>query len=104
MPFNIKSVTIFIGHSDYYTYEYLKGKKMEEGQSILERLNGKIDDLINKVNNQNGELEHLRNELTIAKAECEAKNNEITNLHDELANKEREIEGALRKIEEVLSN
>lgn len=76
---------------------------MESGANILDRFNQKVDELISKINAQHGEIEHLRNELTIAKAECEAKNNEISNLYEELSGKEREIEGALARMDEALS-
>ena len=74
---------------------------MEE-MNIFEKLDKKIDDLLNNVMNLKEENSKLRNEIVAMKAECEAKTGEIQRLEELNLQKDMEIEEIVSKIEAMI--
>ena len=70
--------------------------------SVFEKLDRKIDELLQKITALKGENETLRQELVNIKAQCEIKTTEIERLQELNAKKEREIEEIVAKIESMI--
>ncbi len=75
---------------------------MEE-KSILESLNDKVSQVLQKYHDLKGENELLRNEIVALKSENELKDKEIETLNEQNALKDMEIEDIVNKIESILS-
>jgi len=73
-----------------------------ENQNILEILNEKVSQILQKYHTLKGENEVMRSELITLKAEKEIKNQEIEKLSEENAMKDLEIEEIVNKIESIL--
>ena len=73
-----------------------------ENQTIVEKLDQKIDQILQKCENLGNENEVLRNEVVRLKAEKELKDAEIEKLMDENSMKDLEIEEIVNKLESVL--
>ncbi len=71
-------------------------------QTILEKLDEKVSQLVQKCDSLQGENEMMRNELLTLKAERELKDKEIERLSEENTMKELEIEEIVSKIESIL--
>ncbi len=69
---------------------------------VFEKLNSKVEELLNNYKRLKEENENLRKELMEAKANCEVKETRIKNLQEELSLKELEIEEIVSKIEKML--
>jgi cell division protein FtsB len=76
---------------------------MEEAGTILEKLDGKVTQLLQNYRNAQEEMETLRSELVSLKAHNEMQSQEIKKLTDENVQKDREIESIVNKIESILS-
>jgi len=74
---------------------------MEE-LSSLEKLNVKVEAIVQKVRNTQGENVNLLNELSTLKEDMTRKNEEITRLQEESAMKDLEIEEITKSIEAIL--
>jgi len=73
-----------------------------ENQTALEKLDERIDQILQKCENLKNENEILRNELVTVKAEGEIKDAEIEKLIEENSKKDIEIEEIVNKIESIL--
>jgi len=73
-----------------------------ENQTVIEKLDQKIDQVLQKCQNLSNENEVLRNEVVRLKAEKELKDAEIEKLMDENSMKELEIEEIVSKVESIL--
>ena len=73
-----------------------------ENQNILETLNEKVSQILQKYHSLKGENEVMRSELTTLKAEKEIKDQEIEKLSEANAMKVLEIEEIVNKIESIL--
>jgi len=72
--------------------------------SIFEKLDRKIDELLDMIEKQKEDNQMLRGEIVALKAECEIKNTEISRLEKLNAEKQQEIEGVekiLNKLESM---
>ena len=74
---------------------------MEE-QTMLDRLDEKVSQILQEHNALKSENEMIRNELLTLKAERELKDKELERLSDENAMKDLEIEEIVSKIESIL--
>ncbi len=72
-------------------------------QTILEKLDEKVSEILQQCDSLKGENEMMRNELLTLKAERELKDKEIERLSEETAMKDLEIEEIVNKIESILS-
>jgi len=73
-----------------------------ENQTALEKLDQKIDYILQKCEDLKNDNEVLRNEVVRLKAEKEIKDAEIEKLMDENSMKDLEIEEIVNKIENIL--
>ena len=73
-----------------------------ENQTVLEKLDQKIDQVLQKCQELKNENEVLRNDVVRLKAEKELKDSEIEKLMDENSMKDLEIEEIVNKIESIL--
>ena len=73
-----------------------------ENQTIIEKLDTKITELMQKYNTLKLENETFRTELVTLKAESEIKNQEIEKLRDQNTMKDLEIEEIVSKIESLV--
>ncbi|WP_456390853.1 hypothetical protein [Hydrogenimonas sp.] len=73
-----------------------------ENQTVLEKLDQKIDQVLQKCQELKNENEVLRNDVVRLKAEKELKDTEIEKLMDENSMKDLEIEEIVNKIESIL--
>jgi len=71
-------------------------------QSMLDRLDEKVSQVLQHYNALKGENETIRTELITLKAERELKDAEIEKLSEENAMKDLEIEEIVSKIESIL--
>lgn len=71
-------------------------------QSILDKLDEKVSQILERHNSLKGENETIRNELITLKAQCELKDVEIDKLSEANAMKDLEIEEIVSKIENIL--
>ncbi|MDE6885534.1 MAG: hypothetical protein K2P17_00610 [Helicobacteraceae bacterium] len=69
--------------------------------SILERLTQKVDELLNKLDEQHNEIERLRLENSALISETKEKDIQINNLYEELASRDRSYENIINKIDEA---
>ena len=74
-----------------------------EKESILESLNDKVSQILQKYNEMKSENDALRNEVVALKSEKELKDKEVENLLEQNALKDMEIEDIVNKIENILS-
>lgn len=74
----------------------------QQNQSVLDRLEGKVNQLIMQLQDQKAENEMLTNEVMTLKAQNEAAKVQIERLEADNAAKEREIEEIVNKIESIL--
>jgi len=72
-------------------------------QTILDKLDEKVSQVLEQYDSLKGENEMMRNELLTLKAERELKDTEIERLSEENAMKDLEIEEIVSKIESILS-
>jgi cell division protein ZapB len=86
---------------DRIIYIKLLGNKMQEN-TMLDKLNEKVSEIVQKYHSMQGENEMLRNELVTLKAQRELKDKEIERLSEENAMKDLEIEEIVNKIESIL--
>jgi chromosome segregation ATPase len=70
--------------------------------NIFEKLDTKIDELLQRVTTLQSENETLRQELVNIKAQCEVKTAEIQRLEALNAQKDQEIEEIVSKIESMI--
>ncbi len=76
---------------------------MENGsQSLFDRINEKMNELVQKVDNLSNENQSLREEVVTLKAQEEGKNEYIRKLEEDLGIKNMEFEEILKRIEAVL--
>lgn len=73
-----------------------------ENQSVLDILNEKVSQILEKYHSLKSENEAMRNELITLKAEREIKDQEINKLSEQNAMKDLEIEEIVTKIESIL--
>jgi len=73
-----------------------------ENQTTLERLDERINQILQKCENLKDENELLRNELVTVKAEREIKDAEVEKLMEENSKKDLEIDEIVNKIESIL--
>jgi len=73
-----------------------------ENETVLERLDAKISQIIQKCEDLKNENEIMRSELMTLKAEREIKDAEIEKLIEENSMKDLEIEEIVNKIESIL--
>ncbi|MEN4054231.1 MULTISPECIES: hypothetical protein [Sulfurimonas] len=73
-----------------------------QNQSVIERLDEKINQILQKCENLKNENEIMRSELITLKAEREIKDAEIEKLIQTNNEKDQEIEEIVNKIESVL--
>jgi len=71
-------------------------------QTILDKLDEKVSQVLQQYNALKSENEMIRNELLTLKAERELKDKEIDRLSEENAMKDLEIEEIVTKIESIL--
>ncbi|GAA9979590.1 hypothetical protein VN0965_10810 [Helicobacter pylori] len=71
--------------------------------SLLNQLDAKIDELIEKIKKQEEELNALRQANTTLNAQNEEKGIQIAILYDELSAKDKAIQGLYDKISDLLS-
>ena len=71
-------------------------------QTILDKLDEKVSQILQKHNSLKNENEMIRKELLTLKAERELKDKELERLSDENAMKDLEIEEIVSKIESIL--
>ena len=74
---------------------------MEE-QSVLDKLDEKVSQILERQISLKGENEAMRNELITLRAQCELKDGEIEKLSDANSMKDLEIEEIVSKIESIL--
>jgi len=73
-----------------------------ENQTVLEKLDAKISQMIQKCEDLKNENEIIRSELVTLKAQQEIKDAEIEKLMEENTMKDLEIEEIVNKIESIL--
>ena len=73
-----------------------------EQVDLLEKLDKKIDEILQRYNRLKEENETLRRELVTCKAASEEKEKEIERLRDEIAMKNLEIDEIIKKIEQFV--
>ncbi len=73
-----------------------------ENQTIIERLDDKVSQILKKYDELKSVNDTLRTEIVTLKSESELKNAEIARLTDDNAMKELEIEDIMSKIESIL--
>ncbi|GAA7381823.1 hypothetical protein [Helicobacter pylori] len=71
--------------------------------SLLNQLDAKIDELIEKIKKQEEKLNALRQANTTLNAQNEEKDIQIAILYDELSAKDKGIQGLYDKISDLLS-
>ena len=76
---------------------------MEDGLSILERLNKKLEDLIVRYEELVAENANLKNDIVSLERANEEKEKEILRLNEEMELKDLELEEILGKIESLLN-
>ena len=76
---------------------------MEEGLSVLDRLNKKLEDLIVKYEELVAENANLKNNIMSLEKANEEKEKEILRLNEEIELKDLELEEILGKIEALLN-
>ncbi|MGX3011748.1 hypothetical protein ACWIUD_09375 [Helicobacter sp. 23-1044] len=69
--------------------------------SILERLSQRIDELLQRLNEQGKEIESLRLENSALNSEKAEKDKQINALYEELASRDRSYENLIDKIDEA---
>ena len=74
----------------------------QQPQSVLDRLGGKVSQLLIQIQDQKAENEMLTNEVVTLKAQNEAYLSRIERLEADISAKEREIEEIVNKIESIL--
>lgn len=74
----------------------------QQAQSILDKLGGKVSQMMQQIKELNEENGQLKNELMSAQAQNEASRARIDQLEADNAAKEREIEEIVTKIESIL--
>jgi len=73
-----------------------------ENQTMIERLDVRIDQILEKCKNLKNENEVLRNEIVTLRAEKEIKDAEVEKLIEDNSMKDLEIEDIVNKIESML--
>ena len=73
-----------------------------DNQTILEKLNEKVSQILHNYHSVKSENEMIRNELITLKAEKEIREQEIERLSEENTMKDLEIEEIVNKIESML--
>ncbi|RVZ63154.1 DUF904 domain-containing protein [Helicobacter pylori] len=76
---------------------------MMQSLSLLNQLDAKIDELIEKIQKQEEELNALRQANTTLNAQNEEKDIQIAILYDELSAKDKGIQSLYDKISDLLS-
>jgi len=84
-----------------YINQY-EGKESMEPQTVLEKLDQKIDLLLQKCANLQQENDVMRSEIAALKVDKELKETEIEKLTEENTLKDMEIEEIVNKIESIL--
>jgi predicted nuclease with TOPRIM domain len=74
----------------------------QQPQPVLDRLGGKVSQLMHQLQSRREENEMLKNELMTQQAQNEAYRGQIERLEADNAAKEREIEEIVNKIESIL--
>lgn len=74
----------------------------QQAQSILDKLGGKVSQMMQQIKELNEENGQLKNDLMSAQAQNEASRAKIDQLEADNAAKEREIEEIVTKIESIL--
>lgn len=69
--------------------------------SVLERLNQRVDELLNNLSELNSEVERLRIENMAIKSALQEKDIQINKLYEELSNIDRAYEDIINKIDEA---
>ncbi|WP_104696887.1 MULTISPECIES: DUF904 domain-containing protein [unclassified Helicobacter] len=71
---------------------------------LLEKLNQKIDELLQIIQEQKNELQSLRLKVTTLTTQNEEKDRQISQLYEQIAQKDSEIQKIYEKIQENLQN
>ncbi|MEJ2469251.1 MAG: hypothetical protein P8Y51_09400 [Campylobacterales bacterium] len=74
----------------------------QQAQSVLDKLGGKVSQIMQQLQSLKEENEVLKNDLMNQQAQNEAYRNQIEQLESDNAAKEREIEEIVNKIESIL--
>ncbi|GEM_PF-557332 len=74
----------------------------QQPQTTLDRLGGKVSQIVRQLQELREENEMLRNEVMTLKAQNEACRGQVERLEADNAAKEREIEEIVNKIESIL--
>ncbi|WP_104748914.1 DUF904 domain-containing protein [Helicobacter cetorum] len=74
-----------------------------ESLSLLDKLNAKIDELIERARRQEEELHELRTQNTTLNAQNEEKTLQIAILYDELSAKDKGLQDICDRLEKMMS-
>ncbi|RDU72816.1 DUF904 domain-containing protein [Helicobacter anseris] len=69
---------------------------------LLEKLNTKVDELLQTIQEQKNELQALRLKITTLTTQNEEKDRQISQLYEQIAQKDSEVQKIYEKIQSVL--